>query len=146
MLVRTTRFANLHVEADDILTFPAGLLGLEECRHWVLLADVHNDALGWLQSTSRPEVALAVVSPRRFVADYQFRVYRSQLQPLELTEVCDAQVLVILGKHDGQITLNLKAPIVINLARHLGRQVVANDELPIRYRLSETVAPLRKSA
>lgn len=146
MLVRTTRFANLHVEADDILTFPAGLLGLEDCRHWVLLADAHNDALGWLQSTSRPEVALALVSPRRFVPDYQFRVYRSQLEPLQLTDVHDGQVLVIVGKHDGQITLNLKAPVVINLQRHLGRQVVANDELPIRHRLSDAAAPLRKSA
>ena len=65
MQIRTTRFGALEIEAEDIINFPTGLLGLEDCRHWVLLADAQNNALGWLQCTSRPEVALAVVSPRR---------------------------------------------------------------------------------
>ena len=70
MNVETTRFGRLEVDSDDLLVFPAGLFGLESCRHWVLLADAQNDALGWLQCTSRPDVAVAVVTPRRFVPDY----------------------------------------------------------------------------
>jgi hypothetical protein len=58
-----------------------GLPGLEDCREWALLADASNDALGWLQSTTRGDVALAVVSPRRFVPDYQVRIPRSELTP-----------------------------------------------------------------
>jgi flagellar assembly factor FliW len=146
MQIRTTRFGPLEIEADDILSFPAGLLGLEDCRHWVLLADAQNSALGWLQSTSRPEVALAVVCPRRFVPDYQFRVYRSELAALDLADVKDAQVLSIVGKNDRSITLNLKAPVVINLDRRLGRQVVANGEQPVQYELANRQAPLKKSA
>jgi flagellar assembly factor FliW len=146
MQIRTTRFGPLEIEADDILSFPAGLLGLEDCRHWVLLADAQNNALGWLQSTSRPEVALAVVCPRRFVPDYQFRVYRSELAALDLADVKDAQVLSIVGKNERSITLNLKAPVVINLDRRLGRQVVANGEQPVQYELANRQAPLKKSA
>ena len=67
MRVNTTRFGRLEIQADDVLLFPNGVLGLEDCRHWVLLADAENEALGWLQSISRPEIAMAVVSPRRFV-------------------------------------------------------------------------------
>jgi len=59
-----------------------------------------NDALGWLQSTSRPEVALAVVTPRRFVPDYQVRIVRSELAPLAIHSSQDAKVLVIVGKND----------------------------------------------
>ncbi|MEX2118868.1 MAG: flagellar assembly protein FliW [Pirellulales bacterium] len=146
MQIRTTRFGPLEIEADDILSFPAGLLGLEDCRHWVLLADAQNNALGWLQSTSRPEVALAVVCPRRFVPDYQFRVFRSELAALDLADVKDAQVLSIVGKNERSITLNLKAPVVINLERRLGRQVVANGEQPVQYELANRQAPLKKSA
>src|SRR5580698_1688519 len=98
MDIQTTRFATVAIEADDILHFPAGLAGLEDCRHWVLLADAVNDALGWLQSTSRPEVALAVVTPRRFVPDYQVRIVRVELAPLAILQVQDAKVLVIVGK------------------------------------------------
>lgn len=147
MLVKTTRFGTLQVPQDDQLTFPAGLIGLEECRGWVLLGDAENEALGWLQSTARPELALAVVSPRRFVPDYQFRVYRSELAPLELARPQDAHVLAIVGKRDGGITLNLKAPLVLNVARHLGRQVLANDDHSACHRLTDLgPSPLKKSA
>jgi flagellar assembly factor FliW len=146
MQIRTTRFGPLELESNDVLHFPGGLLGLEDCRQWVLLADAQNSALGWLQSTTRPEVALAVVSPRRFVPHYQFKVYQSELAPLELENVKDAQVLTIVGKNERSITLNLKAPIVINLKRQLGRQVVANGDLPLQHELSSVPATLKKSA
>jgi flagellar assembly factor FliW len=146
MEIRTTRFGKVEIEATDVLEFPAGMLGMEACTQWVLLADAENDALGWLQSTTRPEVALAVVSPRRFVPDYQFRVSRNELVPLELTEIKTAQVLVIVGKNDGGVTLNLRAPLVINLDRRLGRQVIANGDQPLQYELHTESREKRKIA
>lgn len=146
MQLRTSRFGALRIEPEDILSFPAGLLGLETCHEWVLLADAQNESLGWLQSSSRPEIALAVVSPRRFVPDYQFRVFRSELSPLELSRLEDAQVLVIVGRNEQSITLNLRAPVVINLDRRLGRQVVTNNDHPTQYELASDPVPLKKSA
>jgi flagellar assembly factor FliW len=141
MFIQTTRFGRLEIAPHDVLVFPAGIPGLEDCREWVLLADAGNDALGWLQSTTRREIAFAVVSPQRFVAGYQIRLARSELAPLELIDVRDAQVLAIVGKSDRGITLNLKAPLVIHLARRLGRQVVANGDQPIQYELG-TMQPV----
>ncbi|HEY2880914.1 MAG TPA: flagellar assembly protein FliW [Pirellulales bacterium] len=144
--IDTTRFGSIDIEPHDLLHFPSGLLGLEEYRHWVLLADAANDALGWLQSISHPEIAFAVVSPRRFVVDYQVRVSRGELAPLALEEVREAQVLTIVGKNECGITLNLKAPLVINLERRLGRQVVTNGNQPIQHTLAGEPAALRKTA
>ncbi len=138
MQIRTTRFSNVEVQAEDLIRFQDGLLGLEDCRTWVLLADAQNDALGWLQSTTRPEVALAVVTPRRFVPDYQLRVFRRELTAIDLAVPENAQVLVIVSKNERGITLNLKAPVVMNLEKRLGRQVIANGELPLQYELSAT--------
>jgi flagellar assembly factor FliW len=146
MQILTTRFGVLEIEVDDLITFPTGLMGLEDCRHWILLADAHNDAVGWLQSTSQPDMALAVVSPRRFVPTYQLRVAKSDLQPLELARVSEAQVLVIVGKNDRAITLNLKAPLVINVEKRLGRQVVSTADQPLQHELLTEFLPLRKSA
>src|SRR3977135_2307667 len=70
MRINTTRFGRLDIDPHERLLFPLGILGLEDCCEWVLLADAENDALGWLQSTARREIALAVVSPRRFVPGY----------------------------------------------------------------------------
>ncbi|HEX4129993.1 MAG TPA: flagellar assembly protein FliW [Pirellulales bacterium] len=146
MLIRTTRFGSLEMDADETIQFPKGLLGLEDCHTWVLLGDAHNAALGWLQSTTRPDVALAVVSPRRFVPDYQFRVVRSDLKVVALADARDAQILVIVGKNHRGATLNLKAPIVVNVAARTACQVIAQGELPLQYELAGAVTPLRKSA
>jgi flagellar assembly factor FliW len=148
MKIETTRFGKLSIEAEDILHFPAGLIGLEECCDWVLLADAQNDALGWLQCTTRSDVAVAVASPRRFVPEYQLRVTRSELAPKALPDAREAKVLVIVGKNDEAITLNLKAPLVINLHDRLGRQVVSSADLPIQYELHtrQPQQPLRKIA
>ncbi len=144
MQVATTRFGLLDVADDDLIEFSAGLLGLEDCRQWVLLADATNEELGWLQSAARSDVALAVVNPRRFAPDYQFRVFRRELAPLDFDRADDACVLAIVSKNERGITLNLKAPIVINLPRRLGRQVIANGEQPLQYELTPT--PLKKTA
>ena len=88
----------------------------------------------------------SLCSHRRFVPQFQLRVPRSELEPLRLEEVRQAQVLVVLSKNGSAITLNLKAPLVINPERRLGRQVIANGELPVQYVLDSEPAPLRKSA
>jgi len=146
MRITTSRFGRIDVDAGDILRFPSGLPGLEDCREWALLADASNDALGWLQSTNRGDVALAVVSPRRFVPEYQVRIPRSELSPLAIADMRQAQVVVVVGTNGRSLTLNLKAPIVINLETRTGRQVVASGELPLQYELTTERPPLKKSA
>jgi flagellar assembly factor FliW len=146
MEIHSSRFGSLHIDSGDVLHFPAGLLGLEQCRDWVLLDDAQNDAVAWLQSVERPEVALAVVSPRRFVPNYRIRVARPEIAPLSLDDVRSAEVLVIVGRTDRTVTLNLKAPLLVNPARRLGRQVITNGNLPIRHELNPGQLALKRSA
>ena len=146
MQILTSRFGLLAVDAPDILRFPSGLIGLEDCRQWVLLADCTSESLAWLQSTTRPEVALAVVSPRRFLPRYQLRVSRNDLTPLGLTRAEDAEVLSIVSSTSDEITLNLKGPLVINLPYRLGRQVIALGDEPVRFPLPAPGDALRRSA
>lgn len=146
MNTNTTRFGQIEFDTEDVIQFPEGLLGLEGCRQWVLLADAENDALAWMQSVDCPEVALAVVSPRRFVPGYRMRVARRELEPLQFQSLESAEVLIVVGKSDRAVTLNLKAPLVINLERRLGRQVITNGEMPIQYELASGTPALKKSA
>jgi flagellar assembly factor FliW len=147
MEISTRHFGPVTVEADDIVLFPRGIVAFEDCRHWVLLGDHENPMLAWLQSVSRAEVALPVVSPRRLVPDYSVRVARGQLGPLEFSQFDQIYVLAIVSESDGDLTLNLKAPLVINLDRCLGRQIITTDDQPLALPLT-TIAPtlLRKSA
>jgi len=135
MRITTTRFGRIDVAAGDVLRFPSGLPGLEDCREWALLADADNDALGWLQSTTRADVALAVVSPRRFVPGYQVRIPRSELLPLDIADVRQAQVVVVVGRTGTTLTLNLKvgstvvAQYIGNLSAQKSATILVNDIL-----------------
>lgn len=146
MLINTSRFGSVRIKSEDVFTFPHGLIGLESCRRWVLLSDFENEAVGWLQSANLPDVAVAVISPRRFLPDYQVHVSRGQLTPLELTGVDQAFVLNIVAKNDDRLTVNLKAPLIINLNRRVGRQVVTSDDQPVQFELTSRSLKLRKSA
>jgi flagellar assembly factor FliW len=147
MQIQTHHFGQVELEVDDVLLFPRGIIALEDCRHWVLLADAQNAALAWLQCVTQPEIAVPVVSPRRFAPEYQVRLTRGQLSPLELSQFDQAYVLAIVSRGDDVLTLNLKAPLIINLGRRIGRQVITTDEQPLALELpTRTSAVLRKSA
>jgi len=146
MQIRSTRFGPIDTEPGDLLHFPEGLVGFADCRDWVLLADGQNEALAWMQSVDRPELSLAVVSPRRFVPSFQLRVARCELEPLKLDHLKGVRVLVIVGKTARSVTLNLKAPLVINLDRRLGRQVIANGQLPLQYEVASATPAWKMTA
>lgn len=146
MNIHTTRFGKIDIEPEDILFFRGGLIGFESCRHWVLLADGQNSAVGWLQSMQKPDIALPVVSPRRFVTDYQVRLEPKEIERLQLASAEQAYVLGVVGRDDDVLTMNLRAPVVINLDRRIGCQIVTVDDQPTQYELATLPISLRRSA
>lgn len=146
MQIATTRFGSLKIEDSDIISFPQGIVGFEMRRRWVLLADAVNEAVGWLQCLDQAELALAVVSPRRFVPDYRVRLVKSELAPLQLEDSHRAYVLTVVNKNQTHLTINLKAPLIINLNARLGRQVITSDEQPLQKELVVLPVSFRKSA
>ena len=146
MDIITTRFGVLSVQPQDEIVFEQGLIGLEDCKRWVVLTDSNNGALGWLQNLEQGHIALGVVSPRRFVPEYQLRVDRADLRALSLTTVRDAEVVVIASRQPDGLTLNLRAPLVINVEKRLGCQVIAKDEHPVQFPLDLQNLKLRRIA
>lgn len=145
MKIQTTRFGVVEVLESDVIDFPQGLIGMETCRRWVLLADAEAESLGWLQSLERAEIALAVVSPRRFVSGYQARVARRDVATLGVEDAGSIQVVAVVSQGEEGLTINLKAPLVINVDQRVGRQVVTKDDHAVQYALGSTI-PFRRSA
>jgi len=145
MDVTTTRFGTISVQDDDLILFQRGLIGLEHCRSWMLLADGQNGSLGWLQNVDRGEVAVGIVSPHWIVPDYRLRVAGNELKGLPLeglsdedlvaNGVQDIQVVVIVSRQADGLSLNLKAPLVINVRTRQGCQVVSRDDYPVTHPL-----------
>ena len=146
MQLNTTRFGSVRIRPEDVFRFPQGLIGYADCQRWVLLADAATEAVGWLQSARHPELAVAVVSPRRFVPEYKFHVTPSQLATLNLGDTDSAFVLNVVAKQGYVLTANLKAPLIFNLDRRLGCQVVVSDDHALQHELADTTPKLRKIA
>jgi flagellar assembly factor FliW len=138
-----TRFGTLDCEARDLLLFPEGLIGFEHLHAWVLLRE---RPLAWLQAVEDLQIALPVVSPFRYVADYRLRLDSSDCRLLDLNAPGQAVVLAAVGRHDEQWTLNLRQPILIRPEQRLGRQVVAGSGHSLQHVLPRSRGSVRKCA
>jgi len=146
MRIETDRFGSLEIDERELFLFPQGLIGLETLRQWALLPDPENTSVAWLQSASRGDRALAVVSPRVFVPDYRIHVSSRSMQVLQLRSDHRTYILTTIAGSVGRVTTNLRAPIIINLDRRLGCQVVTGDDQPMQYALPTTTVATHRVA
>lgn len=140
MRIDTQRFGTLQLKADQLFLFPQGLVGMETLRHWALLPDEQNPSVAWLQSASRGDRAVPLISPRAFFENYRVHVTRRELASLHMQMGAELYVLTTVSGHVGRLTTNLRSPLLLNLSRRLGCQVITTDDQPIQQAL-----PLRTS-
>ena len=131
MLIQSTRFGRIQVEHGDMLLMPQGLIGYETCRHWILMSTEANSRVAWLQSVGLANVAIPVISPRRFVADYRVHVMKRSMELLQLRSEDQLFVLSVVSKNGLTLTTNLKSPILLNASRQIAVQVVTSNDAPL---------------
>lgn len=142
MRIDTQRFGVLTLEPEQLFLFPQGLIGMESLRQWALIADPQNPSVAWLQSASRGDRALPVVCPRIFFPDYRVHVQRRHLASLHLRADAEIYVVTTVAGHVGKLTTNLRAPVLINLDRRLGCQLITDNDQPLRQPLPLVGTPI----
>jgi flagellar assembly factor FliW len=124
MIVRTTRFGDVEIAEDRVITFPKGLLGFSESKKYCLFEPAEDACFFWLQSIEDPALAFVVTDPSQFVGDYSVPIRPEQMTDLGLSKLEDAQVFVVVNKVDQSLTGNLQGPLVINTVARTGEQFV----------------------
>jgi len=135
----TTRLGTVEVPDKDVLFFSIGVLGFPEVRRYVILDHGGDTPLKWLQAVDKPGLAFPIVPATDLVQDYHITVAADDLAALGMESTLELLAFVIVTIPNGapeQTTANLKAPIVVNPATHLARQVLVAEDYPIRYSLS----------
>ncbi len=127
MQVETSRFGQVEVADDRVITFAKGLLGFGKFTRYVLIQPEGDSYFFWLQSCDTPELAFVVTDPSLFVRDYQVTIKGDQMDELALESIDEAQVFVIVNKRGNTLTGNLQGPLVINTKRCVGEQLVLAD-------------------
>lgn len=135
MQIQTTRFGSVSIKAEDVLNFPEGLLGFNELRQFVLLDDPSDEIFAWLQSCEEPNIAFPLLEPELFAPNYVVHLTKHDLEVLSLDSSRGARcfAIITIPQDPTLMTANLKAPVVINVAKRLARQCVLQDnQLAIR--------------
>jgi flagellar assembly factor FliW len=129
LLIQTTRFGQVQFQSEDLLAFPEGILGFADLKKFVLLDDPNDDIFAWLQSCDEPAIAFPVLEPELFSETYKVTLAKSDLEALKLQSSQGARLFCIITIPDDptQMTANMKAPIVINVAEKRARQCVLQD-------------------
>ena len=104
---------------------PAGLLGFEHMKDYLLIAKPGEAPFHWLQVKNNPALAFVVIEPFFFLPDYRPDIPQADVDFLGLSSPDDAVVYVIVTVGGPRrATANLKGPVVINRNTGLAKQVV----------------------
>ena len=138
MKIETTRFGEIEINEEEVIEFVVGPYGFEELKAYTLLAD-EDSPFFWLQSISDPDLAFVVTEPWAFYEDYEFDLNDEIKDKLNLSskeEVLVVNMITIPNDKPKEMTMNLKAPIIINKEDKLAKQIILEEEeYPVKYRL-----------
>ena len=133
--VHTTRFSDFDVPASRVITIVSSIIGFPGFQNYVLLE--YNTPFSWLQSSENPELAFVVVNAAEFGDGYRFPLPIGD-RDLELASDDDVAIVnIVTVRPDPSLTtVNLKAPVIVNLKNMRGRQLVLdNPHFPTRMNL-----------
>ena len=131
--VRTTRFGDLEtvqVSEEALVSFPEGLPGFERHTTFALMEHERLEPFLWLQSLEDPMIGFLVIEPALLVNDYSFDLGDPDVELLGLSDDVQPRVLAVLVVPEDvrAMTANLQAPLVVNPASRLGKQIILTDE------------------
>ena len=141
MTVETRLFGEVYVGDDKIVTLPQGIIGFPDLQKFTLIFDSEKENGGsimWFQSLDEPQFALPVMVPTTVKPDYNPTINDELLKPLGELNEDNIYVLVTVKVPSNlrDMTVNLRAPIIINTDTLLGGQLIVEDEdLPVRFKI-----------
>ena len=136
--VNTTRFGELQVNNEDIVSFSEGLLGFEKLTKFFVVDPGDSTLILWLQSIEDESIAFPIIEPKIFKPDYVAKLLPADMNSVQIESVTEAKIYSILTIPSDITTMsaNLKAPIVINNEKKIARQIVLQDnKLTVKYEM-----------
>lgn len=121
------------------ICFEKGLPGFPDHFRFVLEQSDLELPFAFLQSLEDTNISFLIGDPFAFFKEYEFDLPHEVESELEIKDINEVMVWVIITLKGSleESTMNLKAPLVINKNRMLGKQVILNAS---RYSLREQIS------
>lgn len=117
-------------EKKDIIEFQKGIPGFEKLKKFIIFPIEENEVFSIMHSIEDETVGLVIASPFNVIDNYEFELEDDVIRKLRITKNEDilVQNVVTLSSKLENITINLRAPIIINIKESLGEQIILNNE------------------
>ena len=129
MIIQSTRFGELEVAADQLINFPHGIPGFPDEQSFAYMPQDATSPFSFIQSTTEANLFFLLADPFAFFKDYEFILDDEVAKELDLSPKNPPQVLLIatVKGNLADMTVNLLAPLVINEANRMGRQIILDN-------------------
>jgi len=136
-VVDTPRWGRIEVDPTKIIHFDTGMAGFPDCSDFVVMDHDRETPLKWLQCVDRPEISFVIIDPAQVMPAYTVDVPEPVMKMIGWNhEVRPEQVavFVVLNCEGGNLTANLRAPVVVNVQKRLAFQLILDDPaIPLRH-------------
>jgi len=139
MTVETRIFGEITIDPEKIIHFENGIIGFPDLTDFALIFDSEkgdNAGIRWMQSLQETNFAIPVMDPLVVNPEYNPSVDDEILKPIDFEKVEDILILVTVTvpKDLKLMSVNLKAPIIINVPERKALQVILDsDEYKVKY-------------
>jgi flagellar assembly factor FliW len=123
-----TRFGEVEYDPENLLHFPAGMIGFPTLHDFVVMPNKKEGPLFWIQSVDDPAIAFVLTDPSNFFLDYHVAPDESEKNTLQINNDDECFVLsVVTVPKDQEISLNLAAPILFSPRTNRAIQVILEN-------------------
>ena len=136
MQIKTRIFGEVTIDDSKMIKFPNGIVGFPDLTDFALIHDAEQgDQAGirWLQSVQEPTFAMPVVDPLIAKEDYNPLVDDNLLKVIGEGENILVLVTITVPSDLSKMSVNLKAPLVVNVETRKAVQVVLEDDYPVKF-------------
>ena len=142
--INTAKFGELNVDKNNIFNFVCPIIGFNDLKQYTIVDYKPDSPFKWLQSMENMELAFPVTLCSFFGIDYKFDIPDEEAEKLGIENADDVFVCNIANipsSNPQGATINMLAPIVINLQNKKAMQIVLkNTNFEVRHKLFDSEA------
>ena len=149
MEIKTRIFGDVTISDEKMISFPNGIVGFPDLKDFALIHDEEQgDQAGirWMQSVQEPNFAMPVINPLVVKEDYDPMVDDELLSVIGKGENILVMTTITVPTDLSKMSVNLKAPFVINVDTRKAVQVVLEDDLPVKFYVYELLKARKENA
>lgn len=139
LTLKTAKFGEIEVDNELIFDFVVPIIGFDELKKYTIVDIKPDSPFKWLQSTEDMELAFPITLCSYFGIDYQFDIPDEEAEKIDIKNAEDVFVFNIVNIPNSNpqgATVNMVAPIIVNLANKKAMQTILKDtNFEVRHKL-----------